>query len=65
MKTIQTRKGEISRVANNVADEEVKSGRAQFVPKKLWKTEVRDVGKTDEAVAEPKAKPAKRKKEGQ
>lgn len=65
MKTIQLKSGEISRVKNPVADDEVRSGRAQFVPKSLWKTKVRDVGKSDEVVAEPKAKPVKKKKEGQ
>lgn len=64
MKTIQTKSGEIVRVKDLVADDEVKFNKASFVPKKLWKTEVRDFGKSSEAdVSKPK--PTKRKKEGQ
>jgi hypothetical protein len=65
MKTIQTRSGEILRVKNAFADDEVSIGRAKFVAKKLWKSEVRDVGKSDVSNEEPKAKAPKRKKEGQ
>lgn len=65
MKTIQTRTGDILRVQDRVADDEVKSGKASFVPKKMWKTEVRDYGKTDDADAVKQPKASKRKKEGQ
>lgn len=65
MKTIQTRSGEILRVKNSFADDEVSIGRAKFVPKKLWKAEVRDVGKSDSSADDVKPKASKRKKEGQ
>ena len=65
MKTIQTRSGEIVRVKDSFADDEVSIGRAKFVPKKTWKNEVRDVGKSDSSAEDVKPKASKRKKEGQ
>jgi hypothetical protein len=56
MKTILSN-GEYSRVDNAFADSEVKFGRAKFVPKSEWKTNVRDFEKASRIEAE-KAKAA-------
>lgn len=51
MKTIFS-DGVYQRVADEVADHEVKFGRAKFVPKTEWKKNVRDVEKAKRAEAE-------------
>ena len=51
MKTIFS-DGVYKRVTDEVADHEVKFGRAKFVPKTEWKKNVRDVEKAKRAEAE-------------
>jgi hypothetical protein len=51
MKTILSN-GVYDRVTDEVADHEVKMGRAKFVPKSEWKKNVRDVEKAARAEAE-------------
>ena len=66
MKTILSN-GDYQRVTNEVADSEVKMGRAKFAPKTEWKKNVRDVERASRAEAEKakaEAKAAKKEKEG-
>ena len=51
MKTILSN-GVYHRVTNEVADNEVRFGRAKFAPKTEWKKNVRDVEKAKRAEAE-------------
>jgi len=39
---------EVKRVARSVGDELVRSGKAAYVPRSVWKEEVRDAGKQPE-----------------
>jgi hypothetical protein len=62
MKTILTN-NTYKRVDNDVADYEVKVGNAKFAPKSEWKTNVRNVAKTEKiAVASVKGQETKNKK---
>jgi len=62
MKTILTN-GVYKRVDNEVADYEVRMGRATFAPKSEWKTNVRNVAKPEKvAVASVKGQETKNKK---
>lgn len=62
MKTIFSN-GTYQRVSNEVADHEVKMGRAEYAPKTAWKQNVRDVQKSAAVtVAETKGEVTKSKK---
>ena len=61
MKTILCN-GVYQRVTDEVADHEVKMGRAQFAPKSDWKKNVRDVEKAARAEAEKARAEAKAEK---
>lgn len=61
MKTILSN-GAYQRVTDEVADHEVKMGRAKFVPKSEWKKNVRDVEKAARAEAEKAKAEAKAEK---
>lgn len=66
MKTILSN-GSYERVKEEIADTEVKFGRAKFVPKTEWKKNVRDVERArrveaEKAKAEAKAEKAKNSK---
>jgi hypothetical protein len=61
MKTILSN-GNYSRVTNDVADTEVKFGRAKFAPKSEWKKNVRDFERVSRAEAEKAKADAKAEK---
>lgn len=62
MKTILSN-GTYQRVSDEVADHEVRFGRAKFAPKSEWKLKVRDIQKSvDVKVAEEKGEKTKSKK---
>ena len=61
MKTILSN-GIYKRVNNEVADHEVRFGRAKFVPKSEWKKNIRDAKSEEVIIAETKGEKTKSKK---
>lgn len=54
--------GKVARIKRDEAESLAKEGKAEFVPRSVWKKEVRDVNKGKEtAKAETEKKPRKRK----
>lgn len=63
MKIIKRMDGTFEKVANEIADNEVRFGRANFAPKSEWKKNVRDVQKSEEVkVADTKGEATKAEK---
>lgn len=52
MKTVQNTKGKIERVDNDTAFNMVQSGDWEYIPKHVWKKEVRDKYKQEDEVKE-------------
>ena len=63
MKIIKKTDGTFEKVTNDYAENEVRFGRASFAPKSEWKTNVRDVQKSEEVkVADTKGQATKAEK---